>query len=181
MHQRRLDGRSRVRLRLDKKMMKIMCVLNKRRTSKSLARQSRVPATVPASWGSLGASWGRPGGVLGASWGRLGLVLGVLGRLGSVCGGGPLKIRFSFRNSPLLGGRPGASWAVLGGVLGASWARLGVVLGRLRTSWGLLCETLDALCCFHWFVFLCLPTGAPTLHIAIQMDSAAISVECVMV
>ena len=81
--------------------------------------------------GSLGASWGRPGGVLGASWGRLGVVLGVLGRLGSVCGGGPLKIRFSFRNSPLLGGVLGRP----GGVLGASWGRLGAVLGRLGASW----------------------------------------------
>ena len=103
--------------------------------------------------GVLGASCGRPGGVLGASWGRLGVVLGVLGRLGSVCGGGPLKIRFSFRNSPLLGGvlgRLGASWGaswgrlgrVLGpswgrlGSLGASWERLGAVLRRLGDVWG---------------------------------------------
>ena len=53
---------------------------------------SPPPCLLPG--GRLGASWGRPGGVLGASWGRLGAVLGVLGRLGSVCGGGPLKNRF---------------------------------------------------------------------------------------
>ena len=41
---------------------------------------------------SLGGVLGSPGDVLGASWARLGAVLGVLGRLGSVCGGGPLKI-----------------------------------------------------------------------------------------
>ena len=42
-------------------------------------------------------------------------------------GGGPLKIRFGARNSPLLGGVLGHP----GGVLGASWARLGAVLGVL--------------------------------------------------
>ena len=46
-------------------------------------------------------------------------------------GGGPLKIRFETRNSPLLGGVLGLP----GGVLGASWARLGRVLGP---SWGRL-------------------------------------------
>ena len=92
-------------------------------------------------WGVLRASWGRPGGVLGASWGRFGLVLGVLGRLGSVCGGGTLKIRRSFRNSPLLVGVLGASRARLGAVLGSSWESWGVLgasWGRLETSWGRL-------------------------------------------
>ena len=112
---------------------------------KSLARQSRIPATVPArwgaSWGVLGASWGRLGRVLEPSWGRLGAVLGVLGRLGSVCGGGPLKNRFRAGSSPLLGGRLGASWGRPGGVLGASWGRL----GSLGASWARLGAVLRRL------------------------------------
>ena len=71
-----------------------------RNLRKSLARQSRVPATVPASlWaplGVFGASLGRPGGVLGASWGR---PVGVLG----------------------------AYWAHLGAVLGLSWKSCGAL------------------------------------------------------
>ena len=59
-----------------------------RNLRKSLARQSRVPATVlapwGASWGVLGASWGRLGRVLGASWGRLGSLGASWARLGAV-------------------------------------------------------------------------------------------------
>ena len=60
-------------------------------------------------------------------------------------GGGPLKIRFGARSSPLLGGRLGAPWGRPGGVLGASWARLGAVLGvlgRLRRVLGLSWDVL---------------------------------------
>ena len=91
---------------------------------KSLARQSRVPATVPARWG---ASWG----VLGASWGRLGRVLEPSwGRLGSLGASWERLWRGSAKN-PFLSSKFSAPWGRPGGVLRASWARLGVVLGVL--------------------------------------------------
>ena len=105
---------------------------------KSLARQSRVPATVPArwgaSWGVLGASWGRLGRVLGPSWGRLGSLGASWERLWR----GSAKNPFFIPKFSAPGGRPGASWGVLGGVLGASWGRLGVVSGVMGRFGGVL-------------------------------------------
>ena len=50
----------------------------------------RLGGLLGASWGPLGASWGRLGGVLGASWGPLGGLLGPLfgakKRLGGLLG-----------------------------------------------------------------------------------------------
>ena len=60
-----------------------------------------------ASWGPLGASWRRPGGVLGASWGRLGSLGaswerlgGVLGRLGSILGASWDVLRIAVETHP---------------------------------------------------------------------------------
>ena len=69
-----------------------------------------------ASWGPLGASWKRPGGVLGASWGHLGASCGVLGRLG-------------------------ASWRRLGALFGPTWGLSEASWGLLEAARGLLGPT----------------------------------------
>ena len=93
----------------------------------SLARQSRVPATVPAPWGGV---LGRPGGVLGASWGRL----GGLGAFWERLWRGSAKNLLLSPKFSAPGGRLGRvlgpSWESWG-VLGASWGRLGDVPGRI--------------------------------------------------
>ena len=80
------------------------------------ARNDSRRRGIRASWGRLGASWRRLGGVLGL----FGLSWGILWRFGTSWGrpGGVLR----------------ASWGRLGVILEVSWGRLGSVMGYLGAA-----------------------------------------------
>ena len=91
------------------------------------ARNDSRRRGIRASWGRLGASWRRLGGVLGPSWVVLGHLVAFWNVLGASWG----------RLESVLG----ATWGHLGGVLGASWERHGVSWGGLERPgafWGVL-------------------------------------------
>jgi len=91
------------------------------------ARNDSRRRGIRASWGRLGASWRRLGGVLGPSWVVLGHLVAFWNVLGASWG----------RLESVLG----ATWGHLGGVLEAPWERHGVCWGGLKRPgafWGVL-------------------------------------------